>query len=610
MGVDRGKIKAILIKIGLGKALKALILIKAHPWFQWILGTPKGPPTSGHIYDAWMKSQSYQLALDAKDTGHVKDPILNAETLKIVFLQPRCLSKHRDLAQDLDWIVTSCIQQIHRSWSLVLYVPSPPRGLRRKVHLWQAKGVPISLISVPLPFEGAFEVRTFLGTTQDQYLVFVNDHMCWAPTALAEIVESFKQGAELVYCDQDLYDPKKDVFFDPIFKPDWSPDTFRSFNYIGSSFGIKASLLLDRVPMFQDFDDLLFKLTEHANHIVHIPKVLAHVLGSPKKGSDGDFSKILPLIPGRDQNLLNQHLQRVHHGAEATRDKEWPIFKVAYPLRSKPLVSILIPNNNHLIDLRRCVESIFALTTYPALEVLIVENGSIDPEVFDYYKHLETTEPRVRVLLWSHSFNYSAVNNFAVTHARGEQLLFLNNDIEVITPSWIEELMMHSQRPDIGIVGAKLYYPNETVQHAGVIIGMRGLAAHVSRTAPKNEPGYCYRLKAVQNLTAVTAACCMIKKSLFESIGGFDEKLIIAFNDIDLCLKVRATGKLNIFTPYAELFHYESLSRGDDDTPEKRMRFQGEVQHFFGKWDSVIKRGDPYYNANLSLENEEIKLRT
>ena len=274
-----------------------------------------------------------------------------------------------------------------------------------------------------------------------------------------------------------------------------------------------------------------------------------------------------------------------------------------------PLISIIIPNKDHIDDLKRCMDSIDRKSAYKNYEYVIVENNSTDPATFEYYKKLERENERAHVVYWDGVFNYSAINNFAVRESRGEYLLFLNNDVEIITPSWMEEMLQICQQKGVGMVGAKLYYPDDTIQHAGVVLGLGGIAGHIMCKANRDEIGYMGRLVSVQEISAVTAACMMMKASVFCDAGGFDEELRVAFNDIDLCMQVRRMGEKIVFTPYAELYHYESKSRGLEDTPEKVARFNREIKIFSERWPEILKDGDPYYNPNLTLRKSNFALR-
>lgn len=277
-------------------------------------------------------------------------------------------------------------------------------------------------------------------------------------------------------------------------------------------------------------------------------------------------------------------------------------YHIRYDLTDTPLISILIPNKDHGEDLRRCVESIQRLTTYPNWEIVIIENNSVLPHTYALYEDLKQDE-RIRVVTWEGGFNYSAINNYGATFAKGEVLVLLNNDTYVITPNWLEEMLMFAQREDVGAVGAMLYYPDDTVQHAGVIVGVGGLADHAHRFYPRNSTGYFNRMVVAQNLSCVTAACLMLRRSVWEQLHGLVEGFVVGLNDVDLCLRLREAGLLVVFTPFAELYHDESKSRGTDNTFEKNQRFFAEKGLFHWHWKTFLQKGDPYYSPNLNLED-------
>lgn len=284
------------------------------------------------------------------------------------------------------------------------------------------------------------------------------------------------------------------------------------------------------------------------------------------------------------------------------------MYRLKYEIKGEPLISTLIPNKDHVSDLRKCIVSIQEKTSYPNYEIIVIENNSEEEKTFQYYQLLEKRR-NIRVDRWNGKFNYSAINNFGYTFAKGEYILLLNNDTEVISADWLQEMLMYAQRGDVGAVGAKLYYPDNTVQHGGVVLGVGGVAAHLHCNRQKEDPGYMGRLIYAQDLTAVTAACMMLPRKVWEETGGLDESFEVAFNDVDLCMRIRQKGYLIVFTPYAELYHYESKSRKADDTPEKRARFVGEVERFQARWAKELEAGDPYYNPNFSLDDANFTIR-
>ena len=450
-------------------------------------------------------------------------------------------------------------------------------------------------------------------STGDYIALFDHDDLLH-PSALYEYMKVIcEKDADFIYCDEDKFNELGKGFFDPHFKPDFAPDNLRSNNYI-CHFTVFSRELYNQVGGFRkEFDgsqdhDIILRLTEKAKSIVHVPKVLYHWRVSAVSVASDPYAKPYTIQAGI--NAVSEHLERV--GLKGTVESS-PIhpnmYRIRYEIKGKPLVSILIPNYNHIADLKLCLDSIREKSTYDNYEIIIIENNS-DEETFRYYETLES-DPRIKVVVYhpDGGFNYSAINNFGEKYANGEYLLLLNNDVEIIAEDWIEEMLMFCQRDDVGAVGAKLYYPDNTIQHAGVILGVRTLAGHAFKDYPRESPGYCGRASLQQDLSACTAACLMIKRSLFNEIGGFDEKFAVAFNDIDLCMKIREKGYLIVFTPYAELYHYESKSRGSEDSPEKVARFSSEIQRFLGKWKPTLDKGDPYYNPNLTLDSEDFAYR-
>ncbi|MCH5279901.1 MAG: glycosyltransferase family 2 protein [Lachnospiraceae bacterium] len=447
-------------------------------------------------------------------------------------------------------------------------------------------------------------------STGDYIVLFDHDDFLH-PSALFEVMKAIEEkGADFVYTDENTFHETIDDAYQPHFKPDFSPDYLRAINYICHLTAFSRELYEHVGGFRREFDgsqdyDMILRLTEEAEQIVHIPKILYFWRAHSASVAMDINAKRYCLDSAK--KALEEHLNRIGLDGVVEDNTYDSSYRIRYQLQGMPLVSILIPNKDHVKDLRRCLESIREKTTYKNYEIIIVENNSEQEETFAYYKELENAED-IRVVIWEDEFNYSAINNYGATFAKGEYLLLLNNDMEVITPEWLEEMLMFVQREDVGAAGAKLYYANDTIQHAGAILGIGGVAGHSHKYFPKNEPGYFFRLAVAQNLSAVTAACLMIKKSLFDDLGGLDEQYRVAFNDIDLCVRIRKKGYLIVFTPYAELYHYESISRGAEDTPEKVKRFNGEVDRFKSKWGKELEDGDPYYNPNLTLVYEDFRV--
>ena len=453
-----------------------------------------------------------------------------------------------------------------------------------------------------------------IGLASGDYLTFLDHDDTLAPFALYEVVSALNNVPEtdLLYSDEDKISQRGESRSKPHFKPDWSPDTLRNYNYITHLLVVKRSLL-DKVGHIregfegsQDFD-LVLRATEQAHKITHIPKVLYHWREHANSTSSNTKSKSYATCSTK--KAVAGHLERTKMAGRVVDGPFFGSCRVIYNLPTpSPLVSIIIPTKDHSELLERCVKSILNNSTYQNYEIILVDTGSVEEATKKLYAKF-AQQPQIKLLNWGKPFNYSAVNNLAAGHAKGEQLLFLNNDTEVISSDWIEAMLEFALRNDVGAVGAKLLYPDATLQHAGVILGIGGVAGHSHKYFPTNSFGYFGRLVIPQNLSAVTAACIMISRKVFEEAGGFDEGYALAFNDVDLCLKIRSLGKLIVWTPHAELYHYESKSRGYEDTPEKQTRFKGEIDRFQARWGKVLSQGDPYYSPNLSLIKEDFSLR-
>lgn len=442
--------------------------------------------------------------------------------------------------------------------------------------------------------------------TGDYIALFDHDDILM-PVALYENMRAIcDKGADFIYSDEATF--LGDDIYDIVtyhFKPDFAIDNLRANNYI-CHFSVFARTLIEKVGMFNhEYDgsqdhDMILRLTAAAEHIVHIPKIL-YLWRSHKNSVSQDInSKTYAIDAGK--RAVRDSLAREGINATVESSPAFPtIYKINYELTSKPKISIIIPNKDSLRLLAICVDSILKHSTYDNYEIIIVENNSVTDEIFEYYRLIEELDC-VRVLKYEDGFNYSRINNFAVKEATGDYVLFLNNDIEIISPSWMEELLMYAQRSDVGAVGAKLYYGNNSVQHNGVIIGGGAdkIAIHSHAGESRYDVGYMGRLYFAQNVSAVTAACMLMPRKLFDEIGGFDEKLAVAYNDVDLCLRIRENGYLIVCNPFAEAFHYESISRGYEEKQGNQDRFREEVRYMKEKWRDTLSKEDPFYNPNVS----------
>ena len=453
-----------------------------------------------------------------------------------------------------------------------------------------------------------------LGLATGEFIALMDNDDELTQDALYEVVKCINENdAEFIYSDEDKLE-MNGASSDPHFKPSFAPDMFLAQNYI-SHLGVIKKDLIDKVGGFeiglegsQDYD-LYLKVFEYTDKIYHISKVLYHWRKIPGSTASEFNSKSYAQEAGRKS--LENAMKRRNIDANVLNGKYPGTYKVEYRIKDNPLVSIIIPFKDKPELLKMCIESILNKTTYKNFEIIGISNNSEENEIFDEMKRLKNLDKRVQFYEYNVPFNYSDINNHAVkNYANGKQIILLNNDIEIISPNWIEEMLMHSQRENVGVVGAKLYYPNDTIQHAGVIIGIGGAAGHAHKYFDRNHIGYFARLNLVQNYSAVTAACLMVKKSIYEEVHGLDKKdLKAAFNDVDFCLRVQEKKYRNIFTPYCEAYHHESISRGAKDTKEKIIRFYKEKDTFCKRHQKILKNGDPYYNYNLTLDRENFNLK-
>ena len=434
-----------------------------------------------------------------------------------------------------------------------------------------------------------------------------------APNALFEIVKALQKepDAQVFYTDEDKVTADGEEHFQPHLKPDFNLDLLRSNNYICHFFVAKRELIKKAGGFRAEYEgaqdyDFIFRCVEKAEKIVHVTEILYHWRTNSSSTAYNPASKMYAFEAGR--RAISAHLERSGVKGIVTHTKDLGFYRVQYPLEGEPLVSIIIPNKDESETLAACLQSIREKTTYKNYEILIVENNSTTDEIFAYYEEL-AHEENIRLLRWEKEFNYSAINNFAARKARGEYLLFLNNDVTVITPQWLEELLGVCQRPEVGAAGVKLLYPDNTIQHAGCVIGIGGIAGSMFVDMPAERSGYLHKASIMQDMSAVTAACMMMKKKVFEEVGGFAEKLAVAFNDMDLCLRVNKAGHLVVYDPDVQLYHAESKTRGAEDSKEKVRRFQREIEYMRCHWMHILKNGDPYYNKNLSLTRWDYSLK-
>lgn len=446
------------------------------------------------------------------------------------------------------------------------------------------------------------------------FIAFADHDDLLTPDALFECIKAINDNnaIDMIYSDEDKISMDGKEYFEPHFKTDFNIDLLRSMNYFCHLVVVSKNIIDEVGMLHSEFDgaqdyDFVLRSVEKAKYVHHIPKVLYHWRAHKDSTAENPQSKMYAFEAGR--RAVQAHYDRVGIAAKVHQGEYLGLYKTEHIIEEKPLISIIIPNKDHIQDLDKCINSIESKTKYENYEYIIVENNSENEETFQYYKDLEKENSKVRVVYWDKEFNYSAINNFGVQFAKGEYLLLLNNDTEIINATCLEELVGYCMHEEVGAVGARLYYEDDTIQHAGVIVGFGGIAGHAFIGQPRNANGYFSRIICAQDLSAVTAACMMVKRSVFEEVGGLDEKFKVAFNDIDLCMKIREKGYLIVYNPYAELYHYESKSRGLENTKEKIERFNGEIARFADKWPDILRDGDPYYNPNLSMERGDFGLK-
>lgn len=514
-------------------------------------------------------------------------------------------------------MIESVTGQSYQNWQLVLADASDPAHgeVGRIAQSCAERDGRITYLKLPKNAGIAGNTNAGLAAAAGDWITLLDHDDVLYKNALFEVAKAAAAGADFVYSDEIVLSADLKRLVDYHFKPDFEPDYLRGCNYITHLAAFSRELLekagggeRSEYDGSQDFE-LILRLTERAEKIVHIPYVL--YIWRSHTGSTASSMQAKPYALAAGERAVNDHLARVGLAGSAESIPGCPgAYRVRYALAGEPLVSVIIPNKDHLEDLGRCLESLYAKAGYPHFEVIVVENNSQQSATFAYYETAKKAFPGLRVETYGGPFNFSAINNFGRRFARGEHLLLLNNDIECLSDGFLAELLMYSQRPDVGCVGAKLYYPDDRIQHAGVFIGLGGTAGHSHKSHPRASAGDLYRLATPQNLLAVTGACLMVKAALYDAMGGLDEEAFaVAYNDIDLCLKLHAAGFTNVFTPFAEGYHYESKSRGLDTLSGNAARYEREKANFIQKYGALIAAGDPYYNRhfNLLFENYGLK---
>lgn len=559
-------------------------------------------------YSLWLSLRKDKELLEARDLTHKLKKFDDLPTISIVM--PTFNPK-------IEWLteaVQSVRAQVYQNWELCIADDcSTDAAVKKQLINLAASDKRVKLVFREKNGHISAASNSALAVATGDWIALLDHDDMLHPQALARVAVAVMENpkAELIYTDEDkLAEGGKRI--QPYFKPDWNPDLFLSQNYLCHLSVYKAELIHSlggfRVGYegAQDYDLALRAIERIASQsIIHIPHVAYHWRMHNESTAASGSNKNYATRAGKQ--ALDDHFKRANIQASAEILPSGN-YRAHYQLTEQPLVSLIIPTRNGLKLIEQCIESIVAKSTYKNYEIIVVDNGSDDLEALKYFEKISSTK-LARVLRDDRPFNYSALNNNAIARASGEFVVLVNNDIEVISPDWLEQLLGLALQQGVGAVGARLWYPDNTLQHGGVVLGVGGVAGHSHKYLKQGELGYFSRADVIQTFSAVTAACLMVRKSIYLEVGGLNEKnLAVAFNDVDFCLRVRAAGYRNVWTPYAELYHHESVSRGTEDTPAKQARFSAEVNYMLNTWRESLQ-SDPAYNPNLTLKYEDFRLQ-
>lgn len=509
-------------------------------------------------------------------------------------------------AKFLKDLVRSVLYQSYPNWELCLVNASPEETrLSALLENWSARDKRIRVIPLEKNLGIAKNTNAGICKATGEFVAFLDHDDFLEPDALFCYVQALNNDSSLdvFYSDEDKTDEYAAHYFYPHFKSDFNFDLLHSNNYMCHFLAVRKTLVDSLGGLREEFNgaqdyDFVLRLAEQTKKIYHCPRILYHWRCTNQSTATNQGNKTYAIKAGVE--ALNAHYKRLGWNARAQEGAIDGWYQTKFTLTEEPFVSILIPNKDHTDDLDVCLTSFFERAEYKNYEFIIIENNSVQPETFAYYEKIEKEHDNVKVVYWEEGFNYSAINNFGFTFAKGEYIMLLNNDVELITPDIFQSMLGFCMRPEVGIVGAKLLYNDHTVQHAGVLVGAGGLADHVFKGIHEDDPGYMGRAISSQDVSAVTAACMLVKRSVYEEVGGLEEAFQVAFNDVDFCLKVRKAGYLVVYDADVKLFHYESKSRGMEDTTDRFIRFGNEMMLLNSKWDILSSFIDPYYNPNLS----------
>ncbi len=637
------------MKITISNIKKGMRYLRHYGMKEFLIRLQEKKEAERVPYEPWYenhKATEAELLRQRKESGRWKD----APRISIVV--PLYCTKEDFLRQ----MIASVQAQSYENWQLCLADASPAEAdgstqTGRVVGEYRQSDGRIVYQALQENRGIAENTNAAIELSDGDWIAFMDHDDLLAPDALYEAAALMRRGPkrqsavecagllqpqkengsyELIYTDEDKVDMEGRAHFEPHFKPDFNLDLLRSNNYITHFTMVSRALFLRVGGLRGEFDgaqdyDFILRCIEATEAVGHVPRILYHWRCHQESTASNPFSKQYAVEAGR--RAIAQHLERVGVPAEVAATKDMGFYTVRYLHRDEPLVSIIIPSKDETQALGKCLAAI-ERSSYQNYEVIVVENNSCE-ETFSYYRRLapKCTQregtvfyegrlsggQRLRIAVWREKFHYSRLNNFGESFAEGEYLVLMNNDIEMITRAWIEELLGTCQRAEVGAVGAKLYYPDNTVQHAGIVVGIggsaRGIGQNMFAGLSRARSGYLHKASLTMDYSAVTAACMMVKRDVYEKVGGFADALAVAFNDVDFCLKVRALGLLVVYQPRVEAYHYESKSRGSEDTPEKVARFQREIEYMRETWIGILKNGDPYYNPNFSPYVSDYGLR-
>ena len=598
MGLDcMDKVKRILKSVNIYKIKGALRIIK-HDGFKALIHRLRYCSGYWMGYDAWFKKH---CASDVQLQEQRNKQFSYCPLISIVVATYNTKEKY------LQEMIDSLIHQSYSNWQLCIGDGSTNDSVETYIKEHYANESCIIYKKLEENYGISGNTNRALELATGDYVGFFDHDDLLTPDCLYEIVKSLqKVHHECIYTDEDKLNDSTHYFEDPHFKPDFSIDLLRSQNYISHFFVVSMDIIKKVGGLRSEFDgsqdhDFIFRCVEKANSVYHVPKVLYHWRMHPLSTAMDPESKMYCYEAGK--RAVESHLERVGIKAQVEMLPKpfYGMYHVIYDTLNDPKVSILIPNMNNKALLKNCVDSLLEVNTYKNIEIVIVENNSTENDIFEYYEELQKQHSNIKVVTYKGEFNYSKINNFGVKQTSGDYILFLNNDTKVIEPNSIRDMLGICMREDVGAVGAKLLYKDNTIQHDGVIVGYKGYAMHAFLFLGKDDFGYMGRPKVAWNVSAATAACLMSKRSIFNAVGGFDEQFKVACNDVDFCLKIRALNKLIVEDNFSIWYHYESKTRGLEDTPEKKERFNQEIAKFQKKWPDILESGDPFHNPNFDL---------